>query len=351
MATLNPEQLARSLERGLAPVYLVSGDEPLLVQESCDLIRSAAREQGFGERELHHINNQFDWNGLLLSAASLSLFAERKIIELRLDKGKLDEAGNKALTEYCQQPPEDNLLLMVAPKLDKATQRSKWYKALAECGQHIQIWPITPAQLPRWLERRLRQANLSANQDSIDLLAARTEGNLLAAAQDIEKLRLLAIDGVVTPELVSGSVADNARYDVFTLVDRCLIGDATAAVRTLHGLKGEAIDATVVLWALAREIRTLAQVADGLEQGLGFDRLASNLRIWDKRKPLLQKAVRRLGASRLKRLLKKANRIDSSIKGLGGSDPWDQLLELALNLSGTFALNEASEKLLLAADR
>lgn len=226
MAKLRPEQLSSALQKQLAPIYLISGDEPLLVQEACDQIRSSARQQGFNERVLYHGDKSFDWSQLLSEANSLSLFADRKILELRIDNGKPGDAGSKALVEYASQPSEDNLLLIVTPKLDGNAQRSKWFKALDKVGVTVQIWPINEQQLPHWLEQRLRTAGLNADRDTISLLAAQVEGNLLAAAQEVEKLKLLAPEGQVTPEMVSGMVTDSARYDVFSLIDKALHGDS-----------------------------------------------------------------------------------------------------------------------------
>ncbi|MBU3070749.1 DNA polymerase III subunit delta [Aestuariicella sp. G3-2] len=348
MAKLRPDQLNGALRKQLAPVYLISGDEPLLVQESCDQIRQAARKAGFNERELHHAEASFDWDQLLTSANSLSLFAERKIIELRIDNGKPGDKGGKALISYCENPPEDTLLLIVMPKLDGSSQRSKWFKAVEKVAAFVQIWPIAPQQLPRWIDQRIQQAGMTASHDAIEMLAARIEGNLLAAAQEIEKLKLLAADGQISAEMIAGSVADSARYDVFTLIDKALHGDARAAVRTLQGLKGEGTDATVVLWALAREIRTLSQVAHAMQQGQPLDRAAKSAGVWDKRKALVSNALRRLKLSQLQMLLRKANGIDKAIKGLRSADAWDELMDLTLNLSGTFSLSPQVQKLSLA---
>ncbi|WP_439134365.1 DNA polymerase III subunit delta [Pseudomaricurvus sp.] len=348
MAKLRPDQLNGALRKQLAPVYLISGDEPLLVQESCDLIRQAARKAGFTERELHHAEASFDWDELLTSANSLSLFADRKILELRIDNGKPGDKGGKALTRYCENPPEDTLLLIVMPKLDGSSQRSKWFKAVDKVATFVQIWPIAPPQLPRWIDQRIQLAGMTASHDAIEMLAARIEGNLLAAAQEIEKLKLLAVDGQVTAEMIAGSVADSARYDVFNLIDKALHGDARSAVRTLQGLKGEGTDATVILWALAREIRTLSQIAHAMQQGQPLDRAAKSAGVWDKRKALVANALRRLKLTQLQMLLRKANGIDKAIKGLRRADAWDELMDLTLNLSGTFSLSPQVQKLSLA---
>jgi DNA polymerase-3 subunit delta len=347
MAKLRPEQLEVTLAKGLAPVYLVSGEEPLLIQEACDSIRQAARKSGFGERELYHADASFDWNQVLASANSLSLFAEQKIIEVRLPSGKPGDKGGKALQEYASSPAPDNLLLLVTGKLDKSAQNTKWFKAIDNAGVHITVWPIGPAQLPRWIGQRLQQAGLRADSGAIDLLAARVEGNLLAAAQEIEKLKLLAPDKLVSAELMASVVADSARYDVFGLVDKALHGDARSAVRTLQGLKAEGTDAIAVLWALTREVRSLVQIAQSLAQGKAFAWAAKQAGVWDKRQPLMQGALRRFKPAQLQQLLRKANGIDKAIKGMRKAEPWDELLELTLNLAGVQSLHPANERLSL----
>ena len=351
MAKLRPEQLPAALSKQLAPVYLISGDEPLLAQEACDAIREAARQRDFSERELYQVDASFDWNQLLAAANSLSLFAERKLIELRIPNGKPGKDGGKALVEYSQNPGDDNLLLIITPKLDGSQQRTKWCKALEQVGVHVQIWPIAGPQLPRWIGQRLQQAGLRADTQAIDILASRIEGNLLAAAQEIEKLKLLTSDGFISAELMASAVADSARYDVFGLIDKALSGDARGAVKTLNGLRAEGTDATVVLWALAREIRTLARILHAADQGQGFDTAARQNGVWDKRKALVQGALRRFRTPQLQQLLRKANAVDKAIKGMRRADPWDELMDLTLNLAGTFSLSPAVQKLALSLDQ
>ncbi len=325
----------------------MSGDEPLLIQEVCDAIRAAARKQGFGERELYHADNSFDWGQLLSAANSLSLFAEKKIIELRMPSGKPGDKGGKVLQEYAHSPSPDNLLLVVTEKLESATQKSKWFKTIEEAGVHVQVWPIAPANLPRWIGQRLQQAGLQADTDAVALLASRIEGNLLAAVQEIEKLKLLAHEGRISYELMASAVADSARYDVFGLTDKALHGDARAAVKTLQGLRIEGTDAIAILWAVTRDLRVLIQVSQAVAQGKHFDWAAKQAGVWDKRQPLVQAALRRLKPAQLQQLLRKANGIDRAIKGMRNAEPWDELLDLVLNISGVQSLHAANERLSL----
>ncbi|MFF7106332.1 DNA polymerase III subunit delta [Pseudomonas sichuanensis] len=335
---LSPAQLNKHLQGQLAPVYIVSGDDPLLCQEAADAIRGAARQQGYDERQVFSADANFDWGNLLLAGASLSLFAQRRLLELRLPSGKPGDKGAAALIEYCANPAEDTLLLISLPKLDGSAQKTKWGKALIEGGhcQFIQIWPVDAQQLPQWINQRLSQAGLTAQRDAVDMIAARVEGNLLAAAQEIEKLKLLADGNQITVETVQAAVADSARFDVFGLVDAILNGEAAHALRMLEGLRGEGVEPPVILWALARELRLLAGLAQQFSQGVPLDKAFSQARppVWDKRRPLVSKALQRLSAQRWAMLLQDAQRIDAQIKGQAQGSPWTSLARLALLMAG-----------------
>ena len=335
---LAPAQLAKHLQGGLAPVYIVSGDDPLLCQEAADAIRTAARQQGFDERQVFSADASFDWGTLLQAGASMSLFAEKRLLELRLPSGKPGDKGASALMEYCARPAEDTVLLISLPKLDGSAQKTKWGKALVEGAQtqFIQIWPVDSNQLPQWIRQRLSQSGLAATQDAVELIAARVEGNLLAAAQEIEKLKLMAEDGQITVETVQGAVADSARFDVFGLVDAILNGEPAHALRMLEGLRGEGVEPPVILWALARELRVLANISLQYSQGTPLDKCLSQTRppVWDKRKPLMSKALQRHSAQRWAQLLLEAQRIDAQIKGQAAGSPWMSLSRLALLMSG-----------------
>lgn len=335
---LAPAQLNKHLQGTLAPVYVVSGDDPLLCQEAADAIRAAARLQGYDERQVFSADANFDWGNLLLAGASLSLFAQRRLLELRLPSGKPGDKGAAALIEYCAKPAEDTVLLISLPKLDGSAQKTKWGKALIEGGQcqFIQIWPVDAQQLPQWINQRLSQAGLSAQRDAVDLIAARVEGNLLAAAQEIEKLKLLAEGNQITVETVQAAVADSARFDVFGLVDAILNGEAAHALRMLEGLRGEGVEPPVILWALARELRLLAGLAQQFSQGVPLDKAFSQARppVWDKRRPLVSKALQRLSAQRWAMLLQDAQRIDAQIKGQAEGSPWTSLARLSLLMAG-----------------
>ena len=335
---LAPAQLNKHLQGPLAPVYVVSGDDPLLCQEAADAIRKTAREQGFDERQVFSADANFDWGTLLQAGASLSLFAQKRVLELRLPSGKPGDKGAAALIEYCSRPAGDTLLLISLPKLDGSAQKTKWGKALVE-GPHtqfVQIWPVDASQLPQWIRQRLSQAGMSASPDAVELIAARVEGNLLAAAQEIEKLKLMAEDGQISVETVQAAVADSARFDVFGLVDAVLNGEAAHALRMLDGLRGEGVEPPVILWALARELRLLANLALQYSQGVPLDKAFSQARppVWDKRKPLMSKALQRYTAQRWAQLLLEAQQVDAQIKGQASGSPWSSLSRLALLMAG-----------------
>lgn len=339
MAKLSFDQLGKSLGSKLSPVYLVSGDEPLLVQEACDAIRGAAKKQGFSERELFHADPHFHWTNLLHSANSMSLFADRKILEVRIPNGKPGDAGSKVIQEYCHAPADDNLLLLVCPKLDKSTQNSKWYKSIEAIGVTVAIWPISAKQLPRWIDQRLQKAGIRADSRAVEILASRVEGNLLAAVQEIEKLKLVAEDGIIDHHTMANAVVDSARYDVFGLVDKALIGNPHAAATTLNGLRGEGSEPTIILWAIVREIRALIAIKQAMSDGQNIDYVAKRNGVFDNRLTIVRAALQRLSMPTLRLLLKESAYADRTIKGMASGDPWGVLLDIIMTLAGTRALS------------
>ncbi|MBF7730914.1 DNA polymerase III subunit delta [Pseudomonas sp. N040] len=335
---LNSAQLTKHLQGNLAAVYAVSGDDPLLCQEACDAIRQSARSKGFSERQVLQVDASFDWNLLYQAGASLSLFAEQRLLELRIPGGKPGDKGAAALLDYLARPAADTLLLISLPKLDGSAQKTKWAKALIDGGdcQFVQIWPVETSQLPQWIRQRLAQAGLNASQAAVELIAERVQGNLLAAAQEIEKLRLVADGQQIDVAQVLAAVADSARFDVFGLLDATLNGAATQALRMLEGLRGEGEEPLFICAMLAREIRLLAGLALQVSQGTALERAFAAARppVWDKRKPLLGKALQRHTARQLNHLLLDAQQIDAQIKGQAPGDPWNSLARLCLKLAG-----------------
>jgi DNA polymerase-3 subunit delta len=330
---LYPEKLPGQLQQQLLPVYLVSGDEPLLVQECCDLIRERARAEGCSDREVIDAGvSSFNWQDILHSATSMSLFAERKLIELRLPSGKPGAQGSKALCEYLDIASGEDVLLIIAGKIDKQSTNSKWYKALDKAGVTVQVWPVDARELPRWLQQRVRNAGMGIDSDALQLLCDRVEGNLLAAVQEVEKLKLLAKDAQITARTVTESVSDNARYNLFDMADNALKGNATASLRMLHGLRGEGTEPPVALWALAREIRTLYEAQLDCDQGKSAQQALSSRRVWNNRMSLMQAALARHNTDSLSRLLEQAAAVDGSIKGFADGKPWDNLETLIADI-------------------
>jgi DNA polymerase-3 subunit delta len=332
------------LQRELAPLYLISGDEPLQMKEAADEVRVAAQAQGFTEREVLDVTAGFDWSALNAAAESLSLFGERRLLDLRLNSPKVGTEGAKALSAYAEAPSPDTLLLITLPKLERAQSNSQWYKRLDKAGVVVQIWPVEGSRLPPWIEQRLRRAGLIPEPGVVEMLADRIEGNLLAANQEIEKLLLLQGPGVVTQEQLAGSVADSARFDVFALVDTLLAGEVAKGLRMLRGLRAEGVAAPVVLWAISREIRALAQMAHEVEQGRNADQVMGAHRVWDKRKPLVRKGLQRR-PSLWRQLLSICTQADRAIKGLDTVNPWLLFEDLALGMAGNRRL--LNERLLV----
>ncbi len=335
---LNSAQLSRQLQDSLAPVYVVSGDDPLLTGEVADQIRAACRQAGSEERQVYHVERSFDWSQLHDASHSLSLFAQKRLIELRIPGGKPGDEGGKAIMAWLDMPPEDTTLLISLPKLDGASQRTKWAKALTDHPQSrfIQIWPIEAQQLPGWMRDRLASAGLHASPDALELLSARVEGNLLAAAQEIEKLKLYCQNGQLDLQTVQQAVADSARFDVFNLVDAMLKAEPQHALRILQGLKSEGVEAPIVLWSLAREIRALANMAQDIRRNIPLDRIFASQRppVWDKRKPLLTQALQRHPVHAWEQWLRAAQIIDEQIKGQHPGSAWDGLAAIVAGVAG-----------------
>jgi DNA polymerase-3 subunit delta len=331
---LRAHELEPHLQQQLAPVYVLSGDEPLQLGESADAVRAAARARDFLTREVLEAEARFDWDRLGAEADALSLFAEKRVIDLRIPSGKPGREGGAALCEYCARPPADTLLLVSLPKLDRTRLNSKWCKALEQLGVLIQIWPIEGDRLTPWLEQRMRALGLAPEHGVAALLADRVEGNLLAARQEIEKLLLIHGPGVISVEQLTQSVSDSARFDVFDLVDSALAGEARRCVRILTGLRQEGIAAPVVLWALSREFRLLAGIATTVDAGASIDQALAQAKVWEKRKGLLRQGLSRLRPAHLNRLLVLCQESDAAIKGANDRDPWLLLEYILLACAG-----------------
>ena len=330
---IKANQLSSHLQKTLSPCYLVTGDEHLLVNEALDAVREAARARGFASRDLHVAAAGFDWPALRDAGSNLSLFADRRIVELRLPTGKPGRAGGEAIVELAGRAGPDLLFLVSAPKLERNAQSAKWVRALDERGVNLAIWPVGLRELPGWIAARMRRAGLEPDRDAVSLVADRIEGNLLAAAQEIEKLRLLLGAGPVTVADVGRAVADSSRFDVFKLVDAALGGDARRALRILHGLRAEGVEPVVVAWALTRELRTLATLADAVAGGSDLGAAMRSLRVWQTRQALLRSCIGRHPPAAFRRLLKRSWVAEQAAKGQRGDDPWQVATDILLGLA------------------
>jgi len=329
---LRADQLAGSLQRGLAPVYLIGGEEPLLVQECCDAVREAARAQGFVERELLQVDHRFDWS-LLQQAAAPSLFATQKIIDLRIRTGKPGREGGKALTAWADAPDPNIILLVSCEKWDAGSRKAKWAGALERAGQRVDIWPIKAAELPRWLAQRMQQHGMQPDPDVLDLLADRLEGNLLAAQQEIDRLALLKGAGTISIDDVMRSVADSSRFDAFILAEHMLSGKLRDGLRVAAGLRRMDTPLPMVVGALLRELKTTEAFRLAMRGGEHESAVFRRLNVWRNRQNMIRSAARRLNTRRLFAAFRQLSLLDRQSKGRAAGDPWQSLDTLLLQLS------------------
>ena len=338
-----PEKLSQALSAGLAPIYIVSGDEPLLVQECCDSIRAAARKANYAEREVFHVEAGFDWKEFIYSASSLSLFADQKLLELRMSSAKPGNEGASSLKEYAAMPSSSNLLLVSLPRLDKGTQNAQWFKVLEKAGVFIQIWPVAGKDLPRWIDARFKKVGLKATREAVMSMAARVEGNLLAAAQEIDRIKLISPGSAIEAAIVEEGVADSARFDVFQLLDAALMGKASRCLKITDSMRIEGTEVLYLSTMLAREVRNLIGMSEAM-QSSSVDAAMQQARVWEKRQPLIAATLKRHGLPALLQLQSRVNRIDAIVKGVQAGDPWDELTSAILHLAGVaLSLPDASK--------
>ena len=333
MSTLNSEDLPRHLAAGLKPLYIVTGDALLLAIEAADSIRAAARKDGYSERETFVVEQHFKWAELRNSTQSLSLFAERKMVDIRIPSGKPGVEGAQALQEYVANLSPDILTLISLPRLDKATQNSKWFVALHQKSVVIQADDIPRSALPGWLAGRLKRQGQSAEPVTLEFLADRSEGNLLAAFQEIQKLALLYPSGLLSFEQVKDAVMDVARYDISKLSEAMLSGNAARFARILDGLRAEGVATVLVLWAMSEDIRKLGRVLQAMQRGSNISNAMRDARIWGATLSQIENAARRVKLAHIERALQQAARLDKTIKGLRAGDVWDELLQLGLRFA------------------
>ncbi len=338
---LRAEQLPAHLARGLQRLYTVFGDEPLLAQEAGDAIRAAARAAGYTERKVFAVGAHFDWSGLLGAAQAMSLFAERQLIEIRIPNGKPGKDGSEALQRYCSHLADDVVTVVHLPKLDRQQLQGAWFGALDQAGVVLQVMPVERRALPTWIAQRLaaqhqRVAEGEVGQQTLAFFADRTEGNLLAAHQELQKLALLFPPGELAFEQVESAVLNVARYDVFKLGEAVLSGQTARVLRMLDGLRAEGEAAVLVHWSLAEDIRGLKRVKDAQAQGRPLPMALREARVWGQKERLFERVLPLLDPQQLAHLVEAASICDGIIKGLKHPlwplEPWQALTRLALML-------------------
>jgi DNA polymerase-3 subunit delta len=330
------DALSAHLQQKLLQAYLVSGDEALLTGEAADAIRVTARAQGFTERDVHFLDRTSEWSDVHASARNLSLFGSRRILEIRLQTGKAGAAGGAVIRGLIEDPDPDTLILILTPRLDRDTQGAEWVRAVEARGAWVQVWPVDPGRLIAWLRARSRRMNLTLTDTALEVLAARTEGNLLAADQELTKLTLIGVKGPVSPEMLLASVADSARFDNFQLLDAVLAGDAERSLRILGSLRAEGADNVLALWALTKAMRDLWT---GLTQPGGSPSRGG----WQRQSAALEKGLRRARQLPFGALTVRAERVDRMIKGRLRGEPWDEMALLALEICGRPVLPPAHD--------
>ncbi len=327
---LKPEELVKSLQKNLGAVYLFHGDEPLQIVELADAVRQAAKKAGFSQREIFSTDTGFEWSEITTAACSMSIFGDKKVLDVRVPSANFGLEGSKTLASYCEKPPADTILLITCGKLNAAGMKTRWFEAIDKVGVTVQVRPLEGDDLLLWLQTRLQRRGLSTDRDGLLLLGERVEGNLLAAAQEIEKLYVIYGATMLTQAQIFDVVADNSRYDVFKLVDVLLSANTNRIFKILAGLKAEGIAPPVVLWGIMREARTLCKVKLELQQGKNKESVFRNNQIWDKRVSLIEKALRYLPQPRLLEILTLSAKADRQAKGQESGDVWETILAICL---------------------
>jgi DNA polymerase-3 subunit delta len=324
---LTSDSLKSHLQGEPARAYLITGDEALLVGEAADAIRARVKRAGFEEREVHFIERVADWDDVRAGSNNLSLFGSRKLIELRLPSGKPGTGGSNAIVDLLAVPNPDNVYLMLTGKLEREQNNAAWVKAFESAGAWLPVWPVETARLPTWLRARAAAVGVDLDDEAVQFIVERTEGNLLAAQQELEKLKLLAPSGRVNLAAAQAGIGDSARFDVFQLGEAALAGDVPRGLRILAGLRSEGVEPTLALWSITREIRNTW----GTTQ-------AEGARGWQKPSAALENAKRRAARLPYARLAVRSSRADRMIKGQHRGDAWDEMALMLVEFAGRRSL-------------
>lgn len=338
---LKSEQLSEHLTQQIKPVYLIYGDEPMLVEEAAEAVRKKARELGAEERQVWHVEGRFDWSQIQWQEQSMSLFSSQRLLEVRLPSGTPGKDGAAKLADYVKQMPEATTLLIISGKLASAQQKSKWFSALDNIGVTVPVWPVDAANLPRWLSQRAYQQGLKLDNALAILIAERVEGNLFAAAQEINKLALLCPDGNVDEQTVLASVSDNARFEAFGLMDTAFAGDAVKLPRMISRLRAEGLEVLAVFSAVSWSMHRLIDMAMQLEAGAGLEQVfaAQKPPVWDKNKPLMRQVLARHKRQDWRTFINLMSQIDKAAKGSLAICPWSLLEQLCMRVAGVATIN------------
>ena len=330
---IDAPNLRSHLKTNMRSLYIIHGDELLLSLEAADLIRRAAKYKGFEDRVVLVAENRFDWSKLKEQSQAVSLFSTDKVIDLRIPSGKPGKSGSDALQAYVKNIPDNTVTLISLPGLDRNTRNTKWFAALEKYGVSIEVKKIYREQLPEWIAHRLKLQKQTMDQDALQLLAGRVEGNLIAAHQEILKLSLLLPQGHLSIEDVKTAVVDVARFDPFDLGPALLKGERALLIRILRGLEKENVAPPLVLWVLAEEAKVLLRVKKALTEGLDMRSACADAGAWGLRQKLVPNIVHQVTAEKLRDAIAQASKIDRQIKGIEIGNPWVSLLDLGLSIT------------------
>jgi len=336
---IKPPQLSANLEASIAPIYRVSGDEPFQVQECADKIRAAAQSAGFTDIQRLQIETASDWSQLAVGSASMSLFGDKQLIELRLQMNKPGKEGGAAIVDYCASAGPDTVVILQTKRLDTGTRKQKWSKTLDQVGTSIDVYPLKPHELGRWIEAKLKNAGYQPARDAVQVINEYVEGNMLAAAQEVEKLMLLCEPGPLDGAQIRAAITDSARYDPFDFVDAALKGEQDRIVRMIHGLRQEGVNENQILWIMTDKLRKLVALREARETGANEQQALQGL--WQSQQALVKQAASRLSLEQCRQILADLARLDWVSKGQAKGDVWNEILAVALRVAGVETINAA----------
>jgi DNA polymerase-3 subunit delta len=323
-----PDKLGQSLSRNLDQIYLIAGEESVLVNEAADQIREAAKQAGFTERSVYHADQPgFSWEECLCSLNSLSLFSERKVMEIHFEK---NNPKDPHLLEYSEQPDPDTLLIIFSPKINKNSQKAKWFQKLDKASIFIPVWPLDERRLRQWISTHCKRLNINLDQEAVTFLIENTEGNLLALKQELEKLALTCPEAPIDQGTVSASLSNSSSYTVFDLTDMMVRMHTSDCLKILRFLREERIAENQVAWAVAREIHIVHRIMKAIASGSRPNDAMASQGIWQQRQPSYQNIINNQNPGNLERLIARCHELDLSIKGLKELDPWQLLDDIVI---------------------